>query len=131
MFWLKVRNDNRWRVMKVWLSYGDYKRQHMVIVLRFDTELNLLSPVKEVNLDFVSLHYVIGNLTESISVNISFLNFMTLTEGRSQLVFIIFSKISYVNILYLNLSNILQINCFVMQKLKKSSSMIMFTCIFA
>ena len=131
MFWLKVRNDNRWRVMKVWLSYGDYKRQHMVIVLRFDTELNLLSPVKEVNLDFVSLHYVIGNLTESISVNISFLNFMTLTEGRSQLVFIIFSKISYVNILYLNLSNILQINCFVMQKLKKSSSMIMYTCIFA
>ena len=131
MFWLKVRNDNRWRVMKVWLSYGDYKRQHMVIVLRFDTELNLLSPVKEVNLDFVSLHYVIGNLTESISVNISFLNFMTLTEGRSQLVFIIFSKISYVNILYLNLSNILQINCFAMQKLKKSSSMIMYTCIFA
>ena len=131
MFWLKVRNDNRWRVMKVWLSYGDYKRQHMVIVLRFDTELNLLSPVKEVNLDFVSLHYVIGNLTESISVSISFLNFMTLTEGRSQLVFIIFSKISYVNILYLNLSNILQINCFVMQKLKKSSSMIMYTCIFA
>ena len=131
MFWLKVRNDNRWRVMKVWLSYGDYKRQHMVIDLRFDTELNLLSPVKEVNLDFVSLHYVIGNLTESISVNISFLNFMTLTEGRSQLVFIIFSKISYVNILYLNLSNILQINCFVMQKLKKSSSMIMYTCIFA
>ena len=131
MFWLKVRNDNRWRVMKVWLSYGDYKRQHMVIVLRFDTELNLLSPVKEVNLDFVSLHYVIGNLTESISVNISFLNFMTLTEGRSQLVFIIFSKISYVNILYLNLSNILQMNCFVMQKLKKSSSMIMYTCIFA
>lgn len=131
MFWLKVRNDNRWRVMKVWLSYGDYKRQHMVIVLRFDTELNLLSPVKEVNLDFVSLHYVIGNLTESISVNISFLNFMTLTEGRSQLVFIMFSKISYVNILYLNLSNILQINCFVMQKLKKSSSMIMYTCIFA
>ena len=131
MFWLKVRNDNRWRVMKVWLSYGDYKRQHMVIVLCFDTELNLLSPVKEVNLDFVSLHYVIGNLTESISVNISFLNFMTLTEGRSQLVFIIFSKISYVNILYLNLSNILQINCFVMQKLKKSSSMIMYTCIFA
>ena len=56
---------------------------------------------------------------------------MTLTEGRSQLVFIIFSKISYVNILYLNLSNILQINCFVMQKLKKSSSMIMYTCIFA
>ena len=131
MFWLKVRNDNRWRVMKVWLSYGDYKRQHMVIVLCFDTELNLLSPVKEVNLDFVSLHYVIGNLTESISVNISFLNFMTLTEGRSQLVFIIFSKISYVNILYLNLSNILQINCFAMQKLKKSSSMIMYTCIFA
>ena len=131
MFWLKVRNDNRWRVMKVWLSYGDYKRQHMVIVLCFDTELNLLSPVKEVNLDFVSLHYVIGNLTESISVNISFLNFMTLTEGRSQLAFIIFSKISYVNILYLNLSNILQINCFVMQKLKKSSSMIMYTCIFA
>ena len=131
MFWLKVRNDNRWRVMKVWLSYGDHKRQHMVIVLRFDTELNLLSPVKEVNLDFVSLHYVIGNLTESISVNISFLNFMTLTEGRSQLAFIIFSKISYVNILYLNLSNILQINCFVMQKLKKSSSMIMYTCIFA
>ena len=131
MFWLKVRNDNRWRVMKVWLSYGDYKRQHMVIVLCFDTELNLLSPVKEVNLDFVSLHYVIGNLTESISVNISFQNFMTPTEGRSQLVFIIFSKISYVNILYLNLSNILQINCFVMQKLKKSSSMIMFTCIFA
>ena len=131
MFWLKVRNDNRWRVMKVWLSYGDYKRQHMVIVLRFDTELNLLSPVKEVNLDFVSLHYVIGNLTESISVSISFLNFMTLTEGRSQLVFIKFSKISYVNILYLNLSNILQINCFVMQKLKKSSSMIMYTCIFA
>ena len=131
MFWLKVRNDNRWRVMKVWLSYGDYKRQHMVIVLRFDTELNLLSPVKEVNLDFVSLHYVIGNLTESISVNISFLNFMTLTEGRSQLVFIMFSKISYVNILYLNLSNILQMNCFVMQKLKKSSSMIMYTCIFA
>ena len=131
MFWLKVRNDNRWRVMKVWLSYGDYKRQHMVIVLCFDTELNLLSPVKEVNLDFVSLHYVIGNLTESISVNISFLNFMTLTEGRSQLVFIKFSKISYVNILYLNLSNILQINCFVMQKLKKSSSMIMYTCIFA
>ena len=131
MFWLKVRNDNRWRVMKVWLSYGDYKRQHMVIVLRFDTELNLLSPVKEVNLDFVSLHYVIGNLTESISVNISFQNFMTPTEGRSQLVFIIFSKISYVNILYLNLSNILQINCFVMQKLKKSSSMIMYTCIFA
>ena len=131
MFWLKVRNDNRWRVMKVWLSYGDYKRQHMVIVLRFDTELNLLSPVKEVNLDFVSLDYVIGNLTESISVSISFLNFMTLTEGRSQLVFIIFSKISYVNILYLNLSNILQINCFVMQKLKKSSSMIMYTCIFA
>ena len=131
MFWLKVRNDNRWRVMKVWLSYGDYKRQHMVIVLCFDTELNLLSPVKEVNLDFVSLHYVIGNLTESISVNISFQNFMTPTEGRSQLVFIIFSKISYVNILYLNLSNILQINCFVMQKLKKSSSMIMYTCIFA
>ena len=131
MFWLKVRNDNRWRVMKVWLSYGDYKRQHMVIVLRFDTELNLLSPVKEVNLDFVSLHYVIGNLTESISFNISFQNFMTPTEGRSQLVFIIFSKISYVNILYLNLSNILQINCFVMQKLKKSSSMIMYTCIFA
>ena len=117
--------------MKVWLSYGDYKRQHMVIVLCFDTELNLLSPVKEVNLDFVSLHYVIGNLTESISVNISFQNFMTPTEGRSQLVFIIFSKISYVNILYLNLSNILQINCFVMQKLKKSSSMIMYTCIFA
>ena len=131
MFWLKVRNDNRWRMMKVWLSYGDYKRQHMVIVLCFDTELNLLSPVKEVNLDFVSLHYVIGNLTESISVNISFQNFMTPTEGRSQLVFIIFSKISYVNILYLNLSNILQINCFVMQKLKKSSSMIMYTCIFA
>ena len=131
MFWLKVRNDNRWRVMKVWLSYGDYKRQHMVIVLCFDTELNLLSPVKEVNLDFVSLHYVIGNLTESISVNISFQNFMTPTEGRSQLVFIIFSKISYVNILYLNLSNILQTNCFVMQKLKKSSSMIMYTCIFA
>ena len=131
MFWLKVRNDNRWRVMKVWLSYGDYKRQHMVIVLCFDTELNLLSPVKEVNLDFVSLHYVIGNLTESISVNISFQNFMTPTEGRSPLVFIIFSKISYVNILYLNLSNILQINCFVMQKLKKSSSMIMYTCIFA
>ena len=131
MFWLKVRNDNRWRVMKVWLSYGDYKRQHMVIVLCFDTELNLLSPVKEVNLDFVSLHFVIGNLTESISVNISFQNFMTPTEGRSQLVFIIFSKISYVNILYLNLSNILQINCFVMQKLKKSSSMIMYTCIFA
>ena len=131
MFWLKVRNGHRWRLMKVWISYGDYKRQHLVIVLCFDTELNLLSPVKEVNLDFVSLHYVIGNLTESISVNIFFLNFMTLTEGRSQLVFIIFSKINYVNILYLNLSNILQINCFVMQKLKKSSSMIMYTCIFA